>query len=529
MKKRTFICLLAAVAACVCLRFAPAKNVFANDNVTSSGGDFSSTITIVNENTDLSTPIVSGGEETYEPTDRVWQGCPNIMVTKKRIWATWYTGGTTEPRNENYCVIVYSEDGGKTWVDPYMIIDPANEKMKAVLPLFFLYENELWIIYYDYTPASGATNGGTYAIKSGNFDADNIADVTWSEPVLLFNLMIHHRPTVLSDGSLVVGGQGSDKTQSRVLKSSDGGKTWGQVGIATSDLSSYHKPKIVEKKDGTLWMLAQLEEGAGGGMEQSFSSNGGSTWTKYEYDLNPPLISPGARFEITRLKSGNLALVSYATTSARTDLTVYLSEDDGKTWNYSVLLDGRTEVSYPDLSQDDKGNIYIIWDMGRYLQKEMRMSIMTEADIRAGKISRKNESIVVSRLSDYRDIVEVRDVPENVEAKVGTGSKDIIADLPAVLKVVDDLGNESELKGRWVSKGYKADTPGVYVISFLPSSSGLVQDVHGLLNIRVTLTAAPKDDDGGCGASVGASVPLIWCVSALGLYFLKRRDSHHYH
>lgn len=481
--------------------------------------DFTTDITIVDESTDLNKPIVSGAEETYNPSDRIWQGCPNILVTQRRIWAAWYTGGPTEPHSRNYCVIVYSEDGGKTWVDPYMIIDPVIESESTVLPLFFLYENEMWIIYFHYKN----TNSGTYAIKSSNFDAENIQDVTWSEPVFLFARMIHHRPTVLSDGSLIVGSQGSDKTITNVYKSLDKGITWFQPGTAASDLNSYHKAKIVEKKDGTLWMLSQLERGTGGGMEQSFSSDGGYTWTRYQYNLDPPLISPGARFEITRLKSGNLALVSYATTNARTDLTIYLSEDDGVTWKHSILLDNRTEVSYPDLAQDSQGNIYVIWDMGRYEQKEMRMSIMTEQDIKKGKLAFENEKIVVSKLSNYKDIVATSGLDKSITVKKGTPSKDIIKDLPAPLTVIDEDGKAYQINGRWVSKGYKADIEGKYTLTFLPESLGLLQDVHNLLTVEV-IVKDPK-----------ASNPVLWIVgiiagglalvaAGLGIFFYKRKS-----
>lgn len=482
--------------------------------------DFTTDITIVGENTDLNTPIVGGAEETYQPMDRIWQGCPNIIVTQKRIWAAWYTGGPTEPHQRNYCVIAYSEDGGKTWVDPYMIIDPAVESESTVLPLFFLYENELWIIYFHYK----TTNSGTYAIKSSNFDADDINDVTWSEPAYLFARMIHHRPTVLSDGSLVVGAQGSDKTITNVYKSTNKGITWFQSGTAASDLNSYHKAKIVQKKDGSLWMLSQLERGTGGGMQQSFSYDGGYTWTRYEYDLDPPLISPGARFEITRLISGNLALVSYATTNSRTDLTIYLSEDDGATWKHSILLDSRTEVSYPDLAQDEQGNIYVIWDMGRYEQKEIRMSIMTEQDIKNGKLAFEKEMIVISKLSDYKDIVGASGLDRTITVKKGTLSKDIIQNLPSPLTVIDEDGKAYQLNGRWVSKGYKADVEGKYVFTFLPEGLGLLQDVHNLLKVEIIVKAEKSGANVWLIVGIAAAV-VVLAGAGLSALLIKRKKA----
>ena len=43
----------------------------------------------------------------------------------------------------------------------------------------------------------------------------------------------------------------------------------------------------------------------------------------------------------------------------RDHLTAMLSEDEGKTWKYKLLLDERADVSYPDAKEADDGYIYI--------------------------------------------------------------------------------------------------------------------------------------------------------------------------
>ncbi len=52
---------------------------------TNISNDFSTDITIVDQNNDLNKAIYNGLEETYNLSDRQWQGCPNILVTQKRI------------------------------------------------------------------------------------------------------------------------------------------------------------------------------------------------------------------------------------------------------------------------------------------------------------------------------------------------------------------------------------------------------------------------------------------------------------
>lgn len=46
----------------------------------------------------------------------------------------------------------------------------------------------------------------------------------------------------------------------------------------------------------------------------------------------------------------------------RSHLTAMLSEDDGETWPYTLLLDERNEVSYPDAKEADNGYIYVTRD-----------------------------------------------------------------------------------------------------------------------------------------------------------------------
>ena len=66
-------------------------------------------------------------------------------------------------------------------------------------------------------------------------------------------------------------------------------------------------------------------------------------------------------------------------------MTAALSEDDGATWPYKLVLDEREGISYPDAVEAD-GYIYAIYDRNRYSDQEIIMAKFTETDIMAGKI-----------------------------------------------------------------------------------------------------------------------------------------------
>ncbi|MNI38279.1 hypothetical protein D3C73_924120 [compost metagenome] len=61
-----------------------------------------------------------------------------------------------------------------------------------------------------------------------------------------------------------------------------------------------------------------------------------------------------------------------------------LSDDDGLTWKGGLVLDERSDVSYPDGVEDQEGLIYVIYDREREKAKEILMAVFTEEDIEAG-------------------------------------------------------------------------------------------------------------------------------------------------
>lgn len=102
-----------------------------------------------------------------------------------------------------------------------------------------------------------------------------------------------------------------------------------------------------------------------------------------------PIKNPPARFHFTRLKSGNILLIKNGPVNVQTDridITACLSEDDGKTFPWSLALDKRPNVSYPDACQDSEGYIYAIHDYDRTGKGEIILDRFTEDDIKAGKI-----------------------------------------------------------------------------------------------------------------------------------------------
>ena len=79
----------------------------------------------------------------------------------------------------------------------------------------------------------------------------------------------------------------------------------------------------------------------------------------------------------------------------RSHITALLSEDDGKTWPYYLLLDERNDISYPDACEAEDGYIYVTYDHDRVHSREILMARITEEDILAGKLISGGEKLKI--------------------------------------------------------------------------------------------------------------------------------------
>ena len=189
-----------------------------------------------------------------------------------------------------------------------------------------------------------------------------------------------------------------------VWESTDGGGSFLRRGKAVVPDRSFDEHMLVERRDGTLRMYVRTHYGIG----MADSADGGKTFSE---GRDSGLSGPDSRFYIGRLRSGRLLLVNHVDFKKRDHLTALLSEDDGETWPYRLLLDERENISYPDAAEGEDGSLYIVYDRerGYYKQslaamkasaREILMARIREEDILAGRIVSEGSRLkeVVSRL-----------------------------------------------------------------------------------------------------------------------------------
>jgi len=399
-------------------------------------------------------------------TGRAYQGTPNVVTsaTGKRSFFIWYGNGGPDEDHEgqehpwestsNYVMVAYADENLKSDGVSIVIRSPHKDLVRCFDPVGWRDPNgRVWLAwcqstgeydfrckYFEKKNSQWSRFGSTWAIYTDNPDDP---EPTWSKPRRLFDGNMINKPTFLKNGTALypvcqfvmkdIQDMHSQKEGAGVYLSKDNGETFEQISNVRFPDSRYAEHMLVEKNDGTIWMMGRREPSSLrlqrwsnkadnfvnvfaplDGIVEAFSKDGGYTFGPALFSKIPGI---GSRTFIARLKSGNLLLMkSWAEDERwlagkpkgntlrpqRRAVTAYISKDDGKTWQGGFyLFDVRATTvptdkkftQYPDGSQavegENDGFIYITWDYSRFDEPEIHGAKLTEADILAGKVVTK--------------------------------------------------------------------------------------------------------------------------------------------
>lgn len=314
-----------------------------------------------------------------------------------RIFACWVGGGDNE---KAFFLLAYSDDKGQSWTEPCLCIDPHDDSLPCdrctiVGTLWVDPSGRLWLFFNQSLLHYDGRSTNWYI----RCDAPDEPVLNWTSPVYVSDGCTLNKPTVLSNGEWMLPvsiwarhhikqpfedcfHELDDIRMANVFVSADQGNTWERRGGVRFPQSRFDEHMIVERRDGTLWMIGRVQDG----LMESFSQDAGRTWTE---PARARVQSVSARYHLRRLRSGRLLLIKHGVkpeqaAENRSWLTAFLSDDDGETWSKGFVIDERFEVSYPDADQDAAGQIYITYDRNRALDGEILMASLCEEDLLAG-------------------------------------------------------------------------------------------------------------------------------------------------
>jgi len=339
------------------------------------------------EETSLLGQVFPLPDKRFSPEERMWLGIPSIACTAGgRLYATWCSGGAFEPSVYNYNIVAISDDNGMTWRELFAVTGYIDQKIQLADPQFWTTPGgQLWFCWgrRDHSlPPQHKQHIATIVMNCDNPDA---AEPRFSEPRFLCAGFMRNQPVVLKDGRWLIPAYLLSSASLGYFESADQGATIQLRKGAKKLVVAYDdETMLFERKDGTLvlWYRVNIKYGR---IAQSLSHDGGRTWSASELTNIP---NPQARFHVRRLPSGRLLLINNFNAKERDNMCIWLSEDDGVTWPYQLLLDGRENVSYPDVALAPDGSLYIIHDRSRYGAKEVLCSRIYEEEIIAGKLFR---------------------------------------------------------------------------------------------------------------------------------------------
>lgn len=323
------------------------------------------------------------GQEWADGIRAKGQGVPTIERSPGgRLWVA-FRSEYSKPQMERSVMLVTSSDDGETWSGPKLVIHENGISASPFDPvLWHDPAGRLWLFW------SQRPEFDVWAIRTDNSNKQN---PVWSEPQRLMDGVMMNKPMVLSTGDWLFPAS-RWRESVHVFISRNQGLSIDHLGKADMSRNQipmdiqYPEHMIIERDDERLWMLIRSRNPSG--IAQTFSTNG-EKWS----DRNLYLKGPNTRFHIRRLSSGRLLLIYHDHAIDRVNLTAYLSEDDGASWKYRLLLDGRKtegennmpeQVSYPDAIEAEDGRIFVVYDRNRQTDQEILMAVFTEQDIISG-------------------------------------------------------------------------------------------------------------------------------------------------
>lgn len=332
----------------------------------------------------------------YWESVRVFQGPPTIAVTKGgRIFAGWYTGGPQEPHMRNYSILVYSDDGGRTWSRPLLVIPGSYEKCihNTDISVFVDPNGTLHVLWVqdhaEPTPEDRPTakpgqplcfvdgymfddyEHSQWEILCEDPDAETLS---FTEPRYLYQGLLRTKPTFLDNGDWIYFAYDQIDDRYGYYISSDAGKTFTHYYSAKKLPTEFDEVTAFKRNDGTLKMFARCELGE---LAQSISYDNGKTWC--EATLSG-IASANSCYAVQKLPSGRVVLILNNHRKLRDRMTVLLSEDDGNTWTYKKCIDSNGLVFCPSADYHD-GKILLTYCRRSALCEEIMFASFTEQDI----------------------------------------------------------------------------------------------------------------------------------------------------
>lgn len=326
------------------------------------------------------------------------------IVTKLpngEIFASWTSGGRSEPRIGNIVRSSRSSDGGKTWHKPITLLSHPSKGVFASATA--IADQQLLVFFNSYRDDTNfAEDMQSYICKSSDcgstfstpqsikgcinnvhikqsvwangkvylpFSWREIDGVQWAAPTLgraPKNCVVGNRRSSHTEIPLSVGDDityahyhkwAAENTREYVgvIVSKDCGESYEILGRVPglANIRSFCEPTLCQLSDGTFVMYIRSNDI--NRIFESRSFDDGKTWTEpHETDIPTPI----TKVRLLRDLRGRIILLHNPSYTRRNPLSMWVSTDDLKSWSIKIdlITDDMFPCSYPDGYIDEETN-----------------------------------------------------------------------------------------------------------------------------------------------------------------------------
>ncbi|KRE82511.1 hypothetical protein ASG89_14745 [Paenibacillus sp. Soil766] len=320
---------------------------------------------------------------------------PGIVVTYDgTLIAYCEARKTTSDWADIDILMVRSTDGGQTWSAPVKIVDGVSTQNTMNNPVMIAERdsNTVHLLYskeYAQTFHLKSTDGGLTWTNPSNAQSTAPTDITaaFRESTYQWRVIAvgPGHGIQLDSGRLIAsvwmanGGEsaptGHAPSVVSTIYSDDHGDTWhiGDIVAADSpELSNPNESTLVQLANGSV-MINMRNNDSGNRRAVSISPDGISNWSTPVFDEE--LIDPLCFGSIVRYSEAGEAgeagdknrilFVNANSETARENLTLRMSEDEGETWTYSRMLQ-LGGAAYSDIAVGQDKSIYVFYEREPY-------------------------------------------------------------------------------------------------------------------------------------------------------------------
>lgn len=328
-----------------------------------------------------STVVFKAGETDKYPSIRI----PALLCTAKGTLLAAAEGrNKAHDQAENDYILRRSTDNGKTWAPSQLVLDEGATCLNNPCLVQDARSGRIFLFFQTFPPGNGQFSKG---VKTGPDGPNKIGYVTsdddgltWSKPVDASSLKPDNATTTASGpgigvqltrgpkaGRLVIPFNSKDAGSSFVnwvAYSDDGGKTWKRGKDVPQEKIQLNEVQVSETSNGGLYLNSRQWKGTGG-RKVAWSKDGGETWTPAIEDKDLP--EPVCQGCVLSFKDGNRFVTLFLNPEGnppgkgRSNGTLRLSLDDGKTWKSSRLI-VPGPFAYSSMARLKDGTIGVLYE-----------------------------------------------------------------------------------------------------------------------------------------------------------------------